>query len=302
MRVTGLFDSPLKSGRMRSQTALMFRDGTALNDRRWMLVDQTSRFVSQRTEPRLARVQLTPVVERASDYVDLAFVGRQPIRVSFSGSCLASSEPRRVTMHEGEPMDAMGACCGTDQLVREWSAKNFGRPYDLVWHGGSRVLARLTPGSSSSGLCGMVAFQDAYQILVATEASLAAVQREHGRDLNMMRFRPNIVVGGQFPAFDEDFWHEIKIGEIRFRLVKRCSRCAIPSVNPDTGAVDEPELLTTLIRMGRADVPAFPGDLGSNPKHKPMFAMNAISYEAEFNSGIRIGDPVEILSRHDRDY
>lgn len=55
-----------------------------------------------------------------------------------------------------------------------------------------------------------------------------------GRNLDMRRFRPNIVVSGG-DAFAEDSWRRIQIGNIEFELVKPCARCAIPTVNLDSG-------------------------------------------------------------------
>ena len=38
------------------------------------------------------------------------------------------------------------------------------------------------------------------------------------------RFRPNILIEGDFPEFAEDKWPSIKIGEVVFRNVRVCDR------------------------------------------------------------------------------
>jgi uncharacterized protein len=66
-------------------------------------------------------------------------------------------------------------------------------------------------------------------------------------DLAMARFRPNLVVSG-CDAYAEDFWRQITIGNIGFRLPKPCSRCSVPTIDPVTGKTGK-EPLTTLNRL-----------------------------------------------------
>ena len=85
------------------------------------------------------------------------------------------------------------------------------------------------------------AFADGFPLLVANAASLDEL---NGRlaakgvaPVGMQRFRPNLVLSGLQP-FDEDHLHEIVIttdeGPVRLRLVKPCTRCSIPNVDPLT--------------------------------------------------------------------
>jgi len=66
----------------------------------------------------------------------------------------------------------------------------------------------------------------------------------------MQRFRPNLVIDG-LAAWDEDHIDEIIIdageGPVVLRLVKPCTRCSIPNVDPTTAATsNEPgDTLTT---------------------------------------------------------
>jgi uncharacterized protein YcbX len=90
-------------------------------------------------------------------------------------------------------------------------------------------------------------FADGFPFLLISEASLADLNRRIGRTLPMQRFRPNLVVRGCAP-YAEDHWRRIRIGGVGFRLVKPCSRCIIPSIDPATGERDGSEPLATLSR------------------------------------------------------
>ncbi|MCE6982444.1 MOSC domain-containing protein, partial [Pseudomonas frederiksbergensis] len=55
-----------------------------------------------------------------------------------------------------------------------------------------------------------------------------------GRPLEMLRFRPNLVVEGS-AAFAEDGWKRIRIGAVEFRVLKPCERCIMTTIDPQTG-------------------------------------------------------------------
>ena len=83
-------------------------------------------------------------------------------------------------------------------------------------------------------------FSDGFPILVASTASLAELNRRlaaagHAA-VGMNRFRPNLVIDGLADAHGEDFIDTLIIdspdGDIVLKLVKPCSRCTIPDVDP----------------------------------------------------------------------
>ena len=74
---------------------------------------------------------------------------------------------------------------------------------------------------------------------LVSSASAMALQTIAGRDIDVMRFRPNVVLSG-WPA-----WHEFElvgkvlaIGDVRLKVFKRTMRCAATEVNPQTGDRD----------------------------------------------------------------
>jgi hypothetical protein len=92
-----------------------------------------------------------------------------------------------------------------------------------------------------------VSFSDGFPFLLISENSLASLNAAMGLALPMRRFRPNLVVTG-CDAYAEDTWREISIGGINFRLPKPCSRCSVPTIDPET-ALTGKEPLTTLNRL-----------------------------------------------------
>jgi len=112
-------------------------------------------------------------------------------------------------------------------------------------------------------------------VLVTTQATHEAVERELGLPLDPRRWRTNVHVELDVPAYAEEDWEgrELRIGEARFVLLHPCVRCVIPTRDPDTQA-KAPELLRLLTR-----------------EHGGLFGMNARPLGA---ARIAVGDPVEV--------
>jgi len=123
----------------------------------------------------------------------------------------------------------------------------------------------------------LVGFADGFPLLITTQASLNDFNEKLGFDVGMDRFRPNIVIAGN-EAYAEDQWRVIEINGIEFSLVKPCSRCIMPSINPETA---EKEMLVnqTLMQYRRRD-------------KKTYFGQNALYNKL---GTISIGDQVRIL-------
>jgi uncharacterized protein YcbX len=120
-------------------------------------------------------------------------------------------------------------------------------------------------------------FADGYPLLVATEASLSALNADLPQPLSMLRFRPNMVVRGASP-WEEDRWRVMEVGGASVRLVKPCARCSVTLVDQETGEVGE-EPLRTLSRVRRWD-------------GKTFFGQNAIFSR---NGSFRVGQSVRIV-------
>ena len=86
-------------------------------------------------------------------------------------------------------------------------------------------------------------------VLVTTEASRLAVAEALGRPLELRRFRPNLHLELDAPAFAEEGWEggRLQVGEVTLALLHPCVRCVIPTRDPDDLS-RWPELLRWLHR------------------------------------------------------
>ncbi|WP_086831968.1 MOSC domain-containing protein, partial [Streptomyces sp. NRRL B-24572] len=129
-----------------------------------------------------------------------------------------------------------------------------------------------------------VSFADGYPLLVATTASLDALnsliaQGDHADEgpLPMNRFRPNLVVEGTAP-WAEDGWKRLAVGEVTFRVARPCGRCVVTTTNQLTAERGK-EPLRTLARHRTSE-------------GKVIFGQNLVP---EHTGTVRVGDAVKIL-------
>lgn len=89
-------------------------------------------------------------------------------------------------------------------------------------------------------------------VLVTTQATLDAVGRELGVELDLRRFRTNLHLVLDAPAFAEHGWEGriLRVGTSQLELLHPCGRCVIPTRHPDTQE-KWPQLLRHLAREHR---------------------------------------------------
>jgi MOSC domain-containing protein len=232
------------------------------HDRRWMLVDEAGRFMSQRRFPRMAligvRIGHDGLIVDAPDLPPLEV----PLQPQAGRLMLARVWNDLVeSMTVGEEAD-------------RWFEEFLGVRCRLVYLP-ERSLRPVDPAYGAPG--DQVGLADGFPFLLISEASLADLNARLEQPVPMNRFRPNLVVGGCEP-FAEDDWKLVRIGQITFRVVKPCSRCAITTVDQRNAAKSK-EPLRTLARFRRAGT-------------KVLFGQNLIHEEKGI---IRINDPVKVI-------
>ncbi|MEO5583433.1 MAG: MOSC N-terminal beta barrel domain-containing protein [Saprospiraceae bacterium] len=84
---------------------------------------------------------------------------------------------------------------------------------------------------------GYSAFHDASPFLVCNRSSVRFLEIKTGKEIDIMRFRPNIILDSK-TEFDEKNWKKINIDEQPFHAVKLSGRCIIINQDPLTSVKD----------------------------------------------------------------
>lgn len=268
IRLASIHIYPLKAARAVDLDQSLVEPCGLAGDRRWLLVDHTGRFVSQREEPTMARV-----VVRAGDRVLTASAPGLP-DICIPAPCQeGGAEMLRVSVWSST---LLAAAAGP--TADYWFSTYLGRPVRLVYlDDPTRREVDQDYGAAGD----VVSFADGYPLLLANSGSLDELGRwltDVGeRPVPMNRFRPNVVVAGASP-WAEDGWRRVRIGEVTFRVVKPCGRCVVTTIDQVTAQVGRQPLkmLGRRRRFGQLLV----------------FGQNMIP---EAPGVIRAGDPVELL-------
>ena len=218
---------PVKScGALAPREALLVETGFDL-DRAWMVVDPQGEMLTQREHPKMALVKPTL---RLSDLL-LKAPGMLGLHLALD----AVETPTRVRV-----WDDIVKAWDMGNLAAQWFSDYLGTPARVVRFDPdeTRLADRAWTGEAEAP----VEFADGFPLLVASLDSLGDLNRrlaEAGAaPVTMARFRPNLVLSGLQP-WDEDHLDLLEIdtddGPVRLKLVKPCSRCQIPNVDPTTG-------------------------------------------------------------------
>jgi uncharacterized protein YcbX len=229
------------------------------HDRRWLLVDERNRFMTQRQLPAMALLAVAPA------YNGFLITHRQrpdllPLFIPFEAT------PERtlfVTIWD----DITWAWRGTPQ-ADEWLTEALGRQCRLVYMS-DMVRRDVEPEHNPDGQ--LVSFADGYPFMMIGEA----------QPVLMNRFRPNLVFGGGAP-YEDDSWDNFQIGSVRFRAVRGCGRCVLTTIdqqNATKSPVGDP--LRTLATYRQVE-------------HSTLFGQNVTG---PGHGRLRVGDALTVLSR-----
>lgn len=254
---------PIKSlGGIYLQEAVAERRGLRY-DRRWMLVDESGRFVSQREIPHMA--MLATAIEPPNLSVFWKNNPREKISIPLE---FTSGDAQKIRVRIWD--DECYAQC-LPKEINQWFSSQLGEHLRLVCMPDSskrHTDGRYAPAGQH------VSFADAFPYLIIGQASLDALNDRLSLPLPMNRFRPNFVFEGG-TAFEEDNWRQFSLNDHLFMGVKPCARCIIPTTNQET-AERAAEPLKTLSTFRKSD-------------NKILFGQNAV-WLGEGEAVIRVGD------------
>lgn len=261
-KLSGIFVYPIKSLTGIQVTRWPVVATGLQYDRQWMLIDNQQSFLSQRTLPRMTLIKTAA----SEQQLTLSAPGMDDLYLPLKP---AEGEIIRSTIWH-DHVDTIAVSAEADS----WFSQFLQMDCRLVYQPNSTLRTVNPDFATAQDQC---ALSDGFPFLLISENSLSTLNSAMQLKLSMNRFRPNLVVSG-CDSFAEDFWREITIGAIGFRLPKPCSRCSVPTINPDTGETGK-EPLTTLNRLRKW-------------QNKVYFGQNAIHN----NLGtLSVGDTVEII-------
>ena len=262
--VTSLHVYPLKGCHGTDLTSATLTSRGLRHDRELMLVDPQGGFMSQRNLPLLALFHVD------YDGTTLSVIG--PDRASLRHQVRADGARLPVRVHRSDTV-------GVDQgdQVAWWFGSRLGQACRLVRFPDDQVRP-VDPVYATAE----VRFADAFPLLVTTQESLSDLNARLDRPVPMNRFRPSIVLAGWNRAWAEDQVRLLRIGQVEVELVRRCGRCAVTTVDQDTGVIGH-EPLRTLATFRQQD-------------QKLLFGVLAVP---RVTGTVRRGDSVEVLEYAD---
>lgn len=227
MKVDSLYIYPIKSMGGISVEKAELTDRGFKNDRAFMLVDEKGVFVSQRKFPKMAL--FTPSIKG-----EIITVKYKDDSFSFNGNEDDSMEIYTEIWNQKVKSNQVSS------LANEWFSDQLGTTCRVVTYSSQEIRMKKfnkAPWSSA------VSYADGYPYLIVGTQSLDDLNNKLDVKLGMDRFRPNIVVKTSI-AFVEDLWEDVQIGQSSLKLIKRCSRCGMTTIDQNTGKRGSEPLVT----------------------------------------------------------
>jgi uncharacterized protein YcbX len=193
--------------------------------------------------------------------------------------------------------------------ISEWFSTYLGFETRLVYLGphGRAVLGSGAP-NTASGLFhkflptswtqgDTITFQDFGQYLIVTTESNAEVTSRlaDGSEMDITKFRPNIIVSGSPGAYDEDYWARLVFpGGVEMDMGAMCWRCQAITVDYETGRAAEGEqgqVWKKLMKDRRVD---------EGWRYGPVFGRYGFVGRGNWGKRIGVGEEV-VLTRRERE-
>lgn len=254
---------PVKSlGGIRLPSAKVMEKGLQY-DRRYMLVDESNKFITQRAFPLMSQFKL----ENPGESFLIRFEG---------DSIEIPKSPVSIGDHfDATIWDDTVEVAELSKEVSHWFSQKMKLTCKLVFfpEGNDRLVDQAYATNQKH-----VSLADGYPFLIIGQRSLDDLNSRLGEPVSMKRFRPNLVFSGGEP-FAEDSWREFTIGDNRFINLKLCARCVLTTIDPETGKQGA-EPLATLATFRRID-------------NKVNFGANLVAVD---HNMIKEGDKIQIHS------
>lgn len=264
-RISQLFIYPIKSlGGISVETTLVTDRGFRY-DRRYMLVDEYNRFLTQREYPVMA------LLKTVIDGNDLLVHHKKSADLKLRLPLIPVNEGEETRVQIWDDIcEAIYISPSADQ----WFSERTGISCRLVY---MPETSRRLVDNRYVLKDEITSFADGYPILMIGQSSLDDLNNRMHEALPINRFRPNIVFTGGLP-FEEDAMEHFIVNGIHGYAVKPCARCVITTTDQDTG-ISGKEPLKTLASYRRVN-------------NEVWFGQNVLT---EGNGSISVGDSIEVI-------
>ena len=216
LTLSEIYIYPVKSlGGISVDTAIAEERGLQY-DRRYLLVDETGIFITQRDYPMLALLKLS--------FTENGFNVLNTKNSSHTIIPFESDSKKNVTI---TIWDDVCNAVQVNQDLDNWFSNALDKKVSLVYmpDDEKRIVEKTYINEDH-----IVSFADAYPFLIIGKSSLDDLNTRLVNPIPMNRFRPNLVfTGGN--AYEEDNWKDFKIGNAEFKAVKPCARCVITTTD-----------------------------------------------------------------------
>ncbi|KXJ24708.1 mitochondrial amidoxime reducing component 2 [Exaiptasia diaphana] len=245
------------------------------HDRRWAVVgDETGQCLSMKDYPKMCLVE----PELQDDCLRLNAPDMEPLTIMLP---LQAQEIKDVrvgkagTSGKGQSAGPEAATWISKYLDTKCSIYQLTDPRYLKGH----KYGALAKDHDKTG------FASFAPVLLCTTEALNEVNKNTTEPFSMDRFRPTIIISDT-TLYDEDNWKSLYIGDksVQLRFLRRCGRCAMVRIDPDS-AVKTQEEPFKILEKTRLPLP-------ENRKREGYSPIFGVYFAVEKEGSIRVGDPV----------
>ncbi|KAF9700365.1 hypothetical protein EKO04_001222 [Ascochyta lentis] len=304
--ITALYIHPIKSCHgIKVQSAKLLPTGLDL-DRQWMWVTADEyKYLTIRQNAKMTLIR--PSYDAKSDTLTITAPAPNSIdeKLEFSIPAHPTSDwlASNTELHEVKIWNQWTPAQVYSTKLTGPFNDFFGREVRLVYKSPHSTEPRPLRSNGAAEFLGREAstcFPDLMPVLVGSQSSIDELNArirlaENGDlELDVTRFRPNILVRGQASApWDEDRWKTLRVSSAGkevagFDVTQRCARCHVPNVDPETAEEHKRQPWDTLMKYRRID---------AGITYKPCYGMLCVPQKT---GEIRVGMQLEVTEVTDQ--
>ncbi len=221
------------------------QDGGLTGDRAWAVVDSQTGFVASAKRPRRWGELLTTSASLTGSDLTVKLA---------TGQTASSDDPRSldemISSLVGRSVSVRRA-----QTIKEPMLERTDPDIDLLLHDGGLELGHVATGPLGTVSPDGTVFDFAPVHIIST-STLKALEASEATAGDPRRFRPNLVVDIDGPAFQENEWpgRQLKIGtDVVLDVIISSPRCVVPSLAQD-GLTQSTSTLRAVALLNRIEI------------------------------------------------